>query len=282
MQPTTRRLISSTSTCLARAPRGRSGPTTDGFDMATMIPGTGSGAGGFDFPLTRPTILKMQEKRLFLHYLRLEHLQFPDLVALRREYKKPSSKQIVRVRHQHYQGEPHPAARKVTISVNCDDLASTLGSEQAQHKFKLLAGPRWDATNDEVKLSCELFPTPEMNERWCSETLDKMIAEAKDLSDPMSDIPLDPRPTLSRLAKSGKHKIVTLSDFPKEWLPSSNKRSTTRKVPATKESESTGTTTSSAGEGTPATEAHAVVDVQDLPSAGVGKQGGAEISAREA
>ncbi|KDE04259.1 hypothetical protein MVLG_05287 [Microbotryum lychnidis-dioicae p1A1 Lamole] len=280
MQPTTRRLISSTSTCLARAPRGRSGASKDPLDMASMIPGTGSGGGGFDYPLTRPTILKMQEKRLFLHYLRLEQLQFPDLVAFRQKYKKPSSEQIVRVRHQHYQGEPHPAARKVTVSVNCDDLASTLGSEQAQHKFKLLAGPRWDATNDEVKMSCELFPTPEMNERWCSETLDKMIAEAKDLSDPMSDIPLDPRPTLSRLVKSGKHKIVTLSDFPKEWLPASRKRSRPRRDSMI-EAGPKGTTTVSA-EGTQAVEAEDKVDVQNLPSAGVGKQGGAEIPAREA
>lgn len=33
----------------------------------------------FDFPLTRPTLLKMDKQRDFLHYLRLEHLQFKDL-----------------------------------------------------------------------------------------------------------------------------------------------------------------------------------------------------------
>lgn len=33
----------------------------------------------FDFPLTRPTLLKMDKRRDFLHYLRLEQLQFRDL-----------------------------------------------------------------------------------------------------------------------------------------------------------------------------------------------------------
>lgn len=42
----------------------------------------------------------------------------------------------------------------------------------------------------------------------------------QDQTDSMSDIPLDTRPTLSRLKKSGKKRLVTLKDFPIEWLPS--------------------------------------------------------------
>lgn len=33
----------------------------------------------FDFPLTRDTILKLETRRQFLHYLRLEQFQFKDL-----------------------------------------------------------------------------------------------------------------------------------------------------------------------------------------------------------
>lgn len=33
----------------------------------------------FNFPLTRSTLLKMDKQRDFLHYLRLEQLQFKDL-----------------------------------------------------------------------------------------------------------------------------------------------------------------------------------------------------------
>lgn len=55
----------------------------------------------------------------------------------------------------------------------------------------------------------------------------------------MTDIPVDPRPTQARQAKKGSAgKRVSLRDFPKEWLPT-----------------------------TPAA---------DAPSAGVGKQGGAQ------
>ena len=60
----------------------------------------------------------------------------------------------------------------------------------------------------------------------------------QDSADAMADIPVDTRSTLSRQAKKGSAgKRVSIKDFPKEWLP------------------------------TPPT---------GLPSAGVGKQGGAE------
>lgn len=62
----------------------------------------------------------------------------------------------------------------------------------------------------------------------------------------MSDIPVDTRSTLSRQAKKGSAgKRVTLADFPKEWLA---------------------TPQPGAGTGAGA----------GAPSAGVGKQGGAE------
>lgn len=98
-------------------------------------------------------------------------------VAFRQRFLKPLPTQMIRVRHQHYQGEAHPAARKVVISFSVDSLP--LSSEAAKHKFKLLAGPRWDSEKGEVKIGCELFPLDTMNEKWCSDTLDKMMAEAE-------------------------------------------------------------------------------------------------------
>lgn len=41
----------------------------------------------------------------------------------------------------------------------------------------------------------------------------------QDTTDLMADIPLDNRPTLARLRKSGKKHHVSLKDFPSEWLP---------------------------------------------------------------
>lgn len=51
-------------------------PSKDGLDIANLV---GPGAAPFDFPLTRPTLLKMEKQRKILHYLRLEQLQFKDL-----------------------------------------------------------------------------------------------------------------------------------------------------------------------------------------------------------
>lgn len=81
-----------------------------------------------------------------------------------------------------------------------------------------------------------------MNEKWCSDTLDKIIKEAEvrriiprtsihhiltrgmiqDTTDLMTDISLDTRATESRHRKSRTKKIVTLAHFPTEWLSESN------------------------------------------------------------
>lgn len=148
----------------------------------------------FDFPLTRSTIMKVEKRREVLHYLRLEEYQFKDLgalllsapapskpdplsVAFRKRFLKPLPSQFIKVRYQHYQGESHPGDRKVVISFSTADLH--LSTDAARHKFKLLAGPRWDSDKDEVKIACEMFPTDKMNEKWCSDTLDSMIKEAE-------------------------------------------------------------------------------------------------------
>ncbi|KAK4705347.1 small subunit ribosomal protein S35, partial [Phenoliferia sp. Uapishka_3] len=207
MLPTARRLMS-TSAKAAAKPRGganRDGPR-DPMDVM--------GLQAFDFPLTRDTILKLETRRQFLHYLRLEQYQFKDLVQFRKSFHKPTAAQVVKVRHQHYQGEVHPADRKVSVTFPVSRLP--LSSDAARHKFKLIAGPRWDSDKDEVKIACELFPTDRMNEKWCSDVLDKMIKEAEDTTDSMADIPLDTRPTDAR--RKGK-RIVTLRDYPSEWLP---------------------------------------------------------------
>ncbi|KAK4058901.1 37S ribosomal protein S24, mitochondrial [Microbotryomycetes sp. JL221] len=219
----------------------------------------------FDFPLTRPTLLLMEKKRELLHYLRLEQAQFKDLVAFRQPFNKPDSSHMIKLRRQHYQGEQHPASRKIDIVFKVADLP--LSSDAARHKFKLISGPRWNSLTDEVKISCEQFPIDKMNEKWCSDTLDKMIAEAENKSDDMSDIPLDIRPTISKIIKNrSKWQPVTLRDYPKEWLPhlQAQTKSRVEAQAAAASTEAAQATTRPSG------------DVQDLPSAGVGAQGGAQ------
>lgn len=156
---------------------------------------------------------------------------------MRQKFRAPGVKDVVRVRHQHYQGEEHPATRKVDVVVSVEALERTkaLRSPQAAHKFRLLAGPRWNSESDEVKIACEDFPHADLNENWCSDTLDRLVNEAnvrrscrvcpngltqweKDAKDTFEDVPLDRRPTESRLRKTKKDKRVTLADYPKEWL----------------------------------------------------------------
>ncbi|KPV75950.1 uncharacterized protein RHOBADRAFT_35717 [Rhodotorula graminis WP1] len=227
MRPSSSSLFTASARSLARRPQASFSGARDPLDIANTV---GPSAPQFDFPLTRPTLLKLDKQRQILHYLRLEHLQFPELVAFRQPFTPPSSKAVVRVRHQHYQGEPHPASRKVTISAPVASLP--LDSPAARHKFKLLAGPRWTPAlpgaaarqqqaqdEGEVKLACEMFPSERMNEKWCSDTLDKLVNEANS-GDSFADVPLDPRPARARLVKSRKLKRnVSLRDFPKEWLP---------------------------------------------------------------
>lgn len=140
--------------------------------------------------------------------------------------------------------------------MNVDDLP--LKDENAVHKFKLLAGPRWtpnppadagvsglkDWGHGFIKISCEDFPQPAMNLKWASDTLDKLITEANVRSfhfrpftvvenhsqspkPDFKDVPIDMRHVFAkaRKAKQGDHlrnrilKRPSLLDFPKEWLP---------------------------------------------------------------
>lgn len=148
------------------------------------------------------------------------------IVGFRQKFVPPNrSTHFIQVRHQHYQGEPHPASRKVSITL---PLAPLNLSPSELHRFKLLAGPRYTppptsstTTEDQgsFKLSCELYPNERMNEKWCSDTLDKLLKESKKSNELLDKVPLDERGSKKRELKSRKSKkTVGLKDFPKEWL----------------------------------------------------------------
>ncbi|KAF9040520.1 mitochondrial ribosomal subunit protein-domain-containing protein [Panaeolus papilionaceus] len=183
--------------------------------------------------------LILQEQRQLLHYMRLIEHEMPKLVAYRKPFTPPTTKEPLIVRSMHYQGESHPAMFKRVIVAALDQLP--LKGDDAIHKFKLLTGPRWtpnppadagvsgldDWGNGYIKISCEDFPTPAMNLKWASDTLDKLIAEANKEPQEFRDIPVDLRHVLAktRKAKKGDHlqgqlfHRPSIRDFPKEWLP---------------------------------------------------------------
>lgn len=245
-----------------------------------------SNFGEFAFPLARPAILKQEQKRQFLHYLRLEQFQFGQLgtcfvtlprvegvvvglgwsrsrlsppvraqaplkrrpaptpggwrkrsrwantpscaVAFRQKFLKPRPESFIRVRHQHYQGELHPASRKVDISFQIDSVP--LSSPAARHKFALLCGPRLNHATGEVKIACERFPTEQMNEKWCSDVLDKMVKEAE-VSRPsfillmMTDVSVDePMLTAFCASRTPRTRWPTSRSTPGARPPASRRR----------------------------------------------------------
>ena len=113
------------------------------------------------------------------------------LLAYRQPFIPPNSKETpIYVKEVHYQGESHPALPKRSIVVAVDDLP--LKDAAAVHKLKLLAGPRWtpkppkDAGvmedeawgNGYIKISSDTYRNAEMNLKWVSDALDRLVAEA--------------------------------------------------------------------------------------------------------
>ncbi|KAL0575825.1 37S ribosomal protein S24, mitochondrial [Marasmius crinis-equi] len=202
--------------------------------------------------------MMLREHRQTLYYLRLIEHEMPKLVgpyshrrrnllvhmpnlplsAFRKPFEPLKSDALI-VRSIDYGGEDHPAIKKRVVTVAVDSLP--LRDQDAVHKFKLLAGPRWTLRpptdggvsglenwgNGFVKISCEDFPQPSQNLKWISDTLDKLIEEANDPKDKFKDVPLEIRHIYSkaRKAKKGEHlrgrlyDRPTIHDFPQEWLP---------------------------------------------------------------
>ncbi|KAF8640552.1 hypothetical protein AX17_000214 [Amanita inopinata Kibby_2008] len=187
--------------------------------------------------------LMLREQRQTLYYLRLIEHEMPKLVAFRKPFKPPTAVTPVIVRSIDYVGEEHPSSAKRVIVVPVDQLP--LKDEDAIHKLKLMAGPRWTPNppadagvsgielwgNGYIKISCEDFPKPAQNLKWGSDALDRLVAEANSpKGDRFRDVPLELRHVYakSRKAKKGDHRRnqvlnrPSILDFPKEWLPPRN------------------------------------------------------------
>ncbi|ORZ27777.1 mitochondrial ribosomal subunit protein-domain-containing protein [Lobosporangium transversale] len=149
----------------------------------------------------------LEAQREVRQYLRITKYELPKLKAFVKPFQPPSKTQILRFRATTYIGEPsHPAAPKVVMTVDVNSLPLT---NPERHKFLLLVGPRYDPVKKQVKMSCEKFQDRSQNFKWLSDTMDKLINEAKKDPESVSDVPLD----LRYAAKNLKPKLR----FPKEW-----------------------------------------------------------------
>ncbi|KAJ7630849.1 mitochondrial ribosomal subunit protein-domain-containing protein [Roridomyces roridus] len=182
--------------------------------------------------------LMLQEQRQVLYYLRLIEHEMPKLVAYRKPFELAPETPLV-VRSVNYAGEEHPITAKRVIVVAVDSLP--LKDEDAVHRIKVLAGPRWtphpptdggisgleEWQNGYIKISCEDFPKPAMNLKWASDTLDRLVTHANNANHDLKDVPVDMRHVYSkaRKARKGEHtrgRVLarpSILDFPIEWIP---------------------------------------------------------------
>lgn len=152
--------------------------------------------------------MKLQKQRQLLEYYRLLQNELPQLKQFHEPFEPAPASHILNFQFTHYQGEAHPGARKVVLNVDIKDLfgANVLKTPAAKHKFLLLAGARWQAPNfaavqtlndalasgsdalakayesqplGSLKISCSANPHESQNMKWCSDVLDRMIAEAQ-------------------------------------------------------------------------------------------------------
>lgn len=156
---------------------------------------------------------ELQKQRDIREYARLIAWELPLLSQLARPFEPPTESTPFRFRYTSYLGESHPAINKVVVEFSPPDLslhpspALKLTAPQVAKLIKL-AGPRYNPNTQIVKLSCEAFDTQTQNKRFLGETINSLIAAAKDPSDTFEDVPFDFRHA----------KVKKRTEFPQEWV----------------------------------------------------------------
>ncbi|EJT96702.1 hypothetical protein DACRYDRAFT_60093 [Dacryopinax primogenitus] len=170
--------------------------------------------------------------RQYVEYMRYIEVEGPELEKYRQPFV-PQTLFPLRIRTFNYNGEQHPATRKVVLTcpVSCLSLPPA-----ALHKLKLLSGARWSpypptdagVTPEEqekeggegwIKISCEMFPEPLQNSKWCSDKLDLLVMESQRNPTYFLSVPLDTRHIHARERKHPRHTHLRRADFPLEWIP---------------------------------------------------------------
>lgn len=159
---------------------------------------------------------ELEQHRELREMVRLAAWEMPLLSSLSKPYEQPDSAKLpLRWRYTTYFGEPHPASRKVVVEFKISDLAHQGLEEKHLNKLRKLVGARYNPETDVVKMSCESFEAHAQNKRFLGDTIEKLIAEAKDPNaDTFEDVPLDTR----------HHKFKKIFTFPEEWKLTEERR----------------------------------------------------------
>ncbi|MCJ1311857.1 37S ribosomal protein S24, mitochondrial [Agyrium rufum] len=138
----------------------------------------------------------LEQHREIREYARIAAWEMPLLSKLSKPFEPPSTDSPLRFRHTTYQGETHPAARKIVLEFCPADLHTILTPAQRLKLIKLV-GVRYNPRKDIVKMSCEMFESQAQNKRYLGDLVDTLIAEAKGegesegAKDSFDDVPVD-------------------------------------------------------------------------------------------
>lgn len=141
------------------------------------------------------------------HLNRISAFEMPLLAKLRQPYV-PKSDQETPVKltyHTDFSNESNSSNRKVTVQVLLKDLDL---NEKQQRKFMILAGNKFNHNTQTLKFSVDENAEPTQNARLIMQRFQRLVTEAKDLTDDFSDIPVDTRHSKPKAVKA---------QFPEEW-----------------------------------------------------------------
>lgn len=231
-QPTTRHIFAESRQCQSRTPsRTFTSTATQSYPRRRGAPSNNAGSEDDAFPkkeqeavleeeedidglineseISSTGYAELEQHRELREMVRLAAWEMPLLSSLSKPYEEPDTAKLpLRWRYTTYFGEPHPASRKVMVEFKVQDLEHQRLNKKHLDKLRKLVGARYNPETDKVKMSCESFETQAQNKRFLGDTIEKLIAEAKDPNaDSFEDVPLDVR----------HHKFKKVFTFPEDW-----------------------------------------------------------------
>lgn len=172
---------------------------------------------------------ELDQHREIREMVRLAAWEMPLLSELSKPFERVSRAQSpLQWRYTTYFGESHPASTKVAVQFRIMDV--TKGWSEIQiDKLRKIAGTRYrpvamkktvdQVIPEHIHMSCESFESQAQNKRYLVDTINKLLAEAQDLStDSFEDVPLDTR------HDTRKKWLKYSRDFPEEWKLNDEKR----------------------------------------------------------
>lgn len=149
------------------------------------------------------------ERRRIDQLTRISAYEMPLLAKFRQPYQpSEATKSPLKITyHTDFSDKSSKTNRTVILTCQLADLGL---DHKQQHKFKLLAGNKFNITTETFKLKTDQYPEASQNVRWLVDTVNKLIKESKDLTDDFADVPLD-----VRHMRFGSKKPQ--AEFPEAW-----------------------------------------------------------------